>query len=77
MSIFGITKGYSLFPVEHLMIYTVRGPHRRPIIDFPTRHYYSVLKAVGVVPQYLAGKSDYEIYVQKHIQPGLNKAKSL
>lgn len=35
MSTFGITKGYSLFSVEHLMILTARGRHRKPIIDFP------------------------------------------
>lgn len=38
MSIFGLTKGYGLFSLEHLMILTARGRHRKPIIDFPGRH---------------------------------------
>lgn len=47
MSIFGITKGYSLFSVEHLMILTVRGRHRKPIIDFPRRHNDVVFEGRG------------------------------
>lgn len=47
MSIFGLTKGYSLFSVEHLMILTVRGQHRKPIIDFPTGHNHFVFEGRG------------------------------
>lgn len=66
MSFLGITKGYGLFSVKHLMILlTVRGQRRKPIIDFPAKHNYSVcLKVVGVVHLFAAEESQHKTYFQ-------------
>lgn len=60
-----------MFSVEHLMILTVRGRHRKPIIDFPGRHNDVMFEGRGSYTLYILLWN--EIKNVHRIQSGPNK----